>query len=162
MSGAAGGALATAAMSAVMYAGDKAGLMPDQPPKRITRAVLPGGRSLPKPGEGALGLVSHFAFGTAAGALLSLLRGNRRVPPAAGAAYGLAIWLASYQGWVPAIGALPPITRDHPSRAALMAAAHIAYGTTLATALNRARPTPPTPWPPAAQPATTPHHTPAF
>lgn len=74
--GAAGGAFATAVMSVVMLAGTRAGLMPDQPPKRIARAFLPGYKHRPKQGEGVLGAVTHFGFGSGCGALLALASGG--------------------------------------------------------------------------------------
>jgi hypothetical protein len=134
--GAVGGAAATAAMSAVMLAGDKLGLMPDQPPKRIVRAALPGRKYAPKPGERVLGAVAHFGFGMASGALLRLVN-SRRTPVSAGVAYGLTIWLASYQGWVPGMDILPPVSDDQPGRPFVMAAGHVVYGATLALTLNR-------------------------
>ncbi|MDH2430359.1 DUF6789 family protein [Sphaerisporangium sp. TRM90804] len=134
--GAAGGVVATACMSALMIAGDRAGLMRDQPPKRIMRAFLPGHKRRPKPGEGMLGAIAHFAFGAAAGALFAVVVDGRRARPQLGAVYGMAIWAASYQGWVPAMGILPPAHRDRPGRQAVMAAAHVVYGTTLVMTLN--------------------------
>ncbi|WP_229802858.1 DUF6789 family protein [Planobispora rosea] len=130
------GLLATAAMSVVMVAGDRAGLMRDQPPKRITRAFLPGNRHRPKPGEGVLGALAHAGFGAAGGALFGLLTRGRRPPAPAGIGYGLAIWLVSYQGWVPGLGILPPISRDRPGRVAVMAAGHVVYGAALAAAMR--------------------------
>ncbi|GAA2876818.1 hypothetical protein GCM10010517_38090 [Streptosporangium fragile] len=135
--GAAGGVLATAVMSVVMLAGSRAGLMRDQPPKRIARAFLPGHKHRPKRGEGVLGAITHFGFGAACGSLLALASGRRRVPVTLGVAYGLAIWAVSYQGWVPGLGILPPISRDRPGRPAVMAAGHVVYGTVLALAVNR-------------------------
>ncbi|MGJ6960394.1 DUF6789 family protein [Streptosporangium sp. G11] len=137
--GAEGGVLATAAMSAVMLAGDRAGLMGDQPPKRIARAFLPGHRHRPKPGEGVLGAVAHFGFGAACGAAFALLHGRRRAPVTLGVAYGLAIWFVSYQGWVPKLGILPPIAQDRPGRQAVMATGHVVYGAMLALAVNALR-----------------------
>ncbi|MFF0310731.1 DUF6789 family protein [Streptosporangium sp. NPDC004379] len=137
--GAVAGAGATVMMSVVTLAGQRAGLMPDQPPKRIARAVLPGHRHRPKPGERALGTVAHFGFGAACGSLLALLRRERRVPVTLGVGYGLAIWLVSYQGWVPGFGILPPASGDRPGRPAVMAAGHVVYGTVLAVLLNRLR-----------------------
>ncbi|MFC4058566.1 DUF6789 family protein [Planomonospora corallina] len=135
--GAAGGVLATAVMSAVMVAGERAGLMGDQPPKRIVRAMLPGGRYRPKPGEGVLGAVAHFGFGAAAGALYGVLARGRRVAPPIGVAYALGIWVGSYAGWVPRLGILPSIPHDRPGRPAVMAAAHVVYGAALTLAVNR-------------------------
>ncbi|MEU4829494.1 DUF6789 family protein [Streptosporangium sp. NPDC023615] len=137
--GAASGLLATTAMSAVMLAGDRAGLMPDQPPKRIVRAFMPGHRHRPKQGEKALGTLTHFAFGTACGAAFGVLCRKRRAPVTLGVGYGLAIWAVSYQGWVPMMGILPPISDDRPGRPAVMGAAHVVYGATLALAVNGIR-----------------------
>ncbi|WP_433242830.1 DUF6789 family protein [Streptosporangium sp. CA-135522] len=137
VNGAVGGVLATAAMSGVMRAGSRAGLMSDQPPKRIARAFLPGHRHRPKSGEGVLGAITHFGFGAACGALFALACGRRRAPVALGVGYGLAIWLVSYEGWVPRLGILPPISGDRPGRPAVMATGHVVYGAALALAVNR-------------------------
>lgn len=131
-----GGALATAAMSAVMLAGSRMGLMPDQPPKRIARAFLPGRKHRPKPGEGVLGAVTHVGFGAVCGTLLALVCRRRRPPALLGVGYGLAIWLVSYQGWVPRMGILPPISADRPGRPVVMATGHVVYGAVLVLAVN--------------------------
>ncbi|MFI7114866.1 DUF6789 family protein [Nonomuraea sp. NPDC050227] len=137
MKGAAGGAVATAAMSVVMLAGSRAGLMEDQPPKRIARALLPGHRHRPKPGEGVVGALAHLGFGVTAGALYGLLTRGRRTPSALGVGYALTIWIASYEGWIPSLDILPPVSRDRPGRPAVMALGHVVYGSALATTLNR-------------------------
>ncbi|MEV0596743.1 DUF6789 family protein [Nonomuraea cavernae] len=135
--GAASGALATAVMSAVMVAGERAGLMGGQPPKHIVRSFLPGSERKRKPGEGALAAVAHFGFGIGSGALFGLMARRRRARVPAGIAYGLMIWVVSYAGWVPKMTVLPPIHRDRPGRPIVMAAGHVVYGTALACALNR-------------------------
>ncbi|MFG1942248.1 DUF6789 family protein [Nonomuraea sp. NPDC048826] len=140
MTGALSGALATVTMSAVMLAGEKAGLMPGQPPKHIVRGLLPGSDRRPKPGERPLGALAHLGFGVTFGAAFALLSRDpaRRVP--FGVAYALAIWAVSYQGWVPRLSLLPPIARDLTGRPAVMAAGHVVYGATLAALLNRFEP----------------------
>ncbi|WP_049564265.1 DUF6789 family protein [Nonomuraea sp. SBT364] len=137
VNGAACGTLATVAMSGVMVAGEKAGLMRGQPPKHIARGLLPGGKRRSKPGEGVLGAVAHLGFGAGAGAAFGLLSRGRshRAPLAVG--YALAIWVVSYSGWAPRLSQLPPIGRDDPGRPAVMAAAHVVYGVTLAFLLDR-------------------------
>ncbi|MFC6081175.1 DUF6789 family protein [Sphaerisporangium aureirubrum] len=138
--GAVSGALATVAMSAAMVAGDQAGMMKGgHPPKHIARAVLPGHKRRPKPGEGVLGAVAHMGFGAAAGALFAMIADGGRARVSRGVAYGLTIWVVSYQGWVPRLGILPPVHRDHPERQTVMAAAHVVYGAALVLALNRLR-----------------------
>lgn len=46
-------------------------------------------------------------------------------------AVGLAIWLVSYFGWIPALRTLAPPSEDRPGRAWTMFAAHVVYGATL-------------------------------
>ena len=87
-------------------------------------------------------LASHFAFGAAAGALYPWFAGRTALPPvASGVAYGLAVWTASYLGWIPLARILNPAT-EHPARRnLLMIIAHIAWGGTtgvVASDLERA------------------------
>lgn len=138
--GAVAGTLATGAMSALMLAAGRTGLLRHQPPKRIARAFLPGHRHRPKPGERLLGGAAHFGFGAASGALFGLLVGDRRPRIPVGVGYGLAVWAVSYQGWVPRLHMMPPASRDLPERRAVMAGAHVVYGAALVLALNRLTP----------------------
>ncbi len=74
--------------------------------------------------------VSHFAYGTACGALYGALTGERSDarPLLAGVGFGLAVWAGSYLGWLPAAGIISPAT-EHPARRnALMIAAHVVWG----------------------------------
>ncbi|MET9344212.1 DUF6789 family protein [Nonomuraea sp. NPDC003804] len=135
--GAFAGTTATTAMSAVMLAGDKVGLMREHPPKHITRALLPGHPHRPKPGEKPMAVLAHYAFGAGAGALLALVTRGRGAPLPVGVAYGLAIWLASYEGWVPSLTRLPPAHRDQPGRQLVMALGHVVFGSVLAASLRR-------------------------
>ncbi|WP_181871127.1 DUF6789 family protein [Sphaerisporangium album] len=137
--GGVGGLLATAAMSAVMLAADRAGLMGEHPPKRIVRAALPGHKHLPKPGERPLAVISHFAYGGFCGAVFAAATGRREPRVPLGVMYGLGIWVVSYQGWVPSAGILPPAHRDRPGRQLTMMAAHVVYGATLVLAYNALR-----------------------
>jgi hypothetical protein len=138
VAGGASGVVATVAMSAVMLAGEKAGLMEGQPPRHIVRAVLPGHKRRPKQGEKPLGIAMHFAFGTTMGALFGLLSRGHRTPIPYGIGYGLAVWLASYEGWLPSMGILPPVSEERRAgRPLVMAAAHVVYGATLVAAMNR-------------------------
>lgn len=134
--GAIGGLVATAAMSAVMLAGEKAGLMPRQPPDDIAGAALDAagisGQS-PK-AQDALAVLTHFGFGAAGGAVFGLLHRRLRLPiPAAvhGVVFGGLVWAASYKGWIPALHILPPPERDTPGRPTTMLLAHGVYGATL-------------------------------
>lgn len=142
LSGAADGAAATLAMSGAMLVAQRAGAIGELPPRTIMAFALRRARGLParRREKDALGALSHVAFGAAAGALFEAALGRRtRAAPLAGAAFGVAVWLVSYAGWVPALGILPPPHRDRPERQVTMLAAHLVYGAVLG-ALARRRP----------------------
>jgi uncharacterized membrane protein YagU involved in acid resistance len=83
--------------------------------------------------EQSLTLVSHFAYGSAAGAVYNASMNALDVRPNAmnGVAYGLGVWTASYLGLLPALGLLAPAT-EHPARRnAVMIAAHVVWGASL-------------------------------
>lgn len=132
--GAVAGTAATVVMSAAMGLAQRAGLLGEMPPKKITAAALHAlGLRPPEPALDAAAAAGHLAFGAAAGALYGLAR--RRVPgppPAlAGAVFATAVWAASYAGWVPALGIMAPPRRDRPGRPASMLASHWVYGAAL-------------------------------
>lgn len=83
--------------------------------------------------------VLHLGYGLLAGATYGLLRTRWRRPPhwLAGAAYGLAIWACSYEGWIPAVGLLPATTAARPKKWIVPIGSHLIFGTT--TALVYAR-----------------------
>src|SRR5438874_11760940 len=58
-------------------------------------------------------LAAHFAYGALTGAIVAAM--NPDPKKRTGAAAGVAIWLASYMGWIPAVGNPEPATR-HPAR----------------------------------------------
>lgn len=87
--------------------------------------------------------VAHLGFGATMGAFGAAVAGRRRLPWWAGTAYGLAIAAVSYQGWVPALGILPPLTDAPSGRRNEILVAHVTYGNVLVWLLNRsARPAP--------------------
>ncbi|GII56929.1 hypothetical protein Pth03_53180 [Planotetraspora thailandica] len=142
VNGAVGGALATAVYSAVLMAGDRAGLVGDPSrevaPRWFTR-ITPAGRTS-RSGESVLTTIGQFLYGSAAGAALGMLGGGRRVPLVMGAAYGLAVWYAGRRRLVPRMGGLPASYREVPGRQALLALGHMMYGASLAISMNRLRP----------------------
>ena len=94
---------------------DSAAAPPDEAAKDITTAA-------------------HFAYGAACGALLAAA--DPKMGKGKGAAAGVAIWLASYMGWIPAVNLLKPAT-DHPARRnALMIAVHLVWGSATAGAMR--------------------------
>lgn len=142
--GLAAGIVATGAMSAVMFAAQKSGLLGQMPPQKITDALLGSlgiRRQTPEPARKALATLNHMAFGGACGALFGLahevVRGRartssgfaaRHAPLLAGLAYGTAIWAVAYAGWVPALGIMARPKHDRPGRPTSMVLAHWVFG----------------------------------
>ncbi len=135
--GAAAGSAATTAMSAVMLAFRTQ--MGTQPPVAIaTSAAHAVGAEPTEPQADVLASVSHVAFGILGGAGYALL--PRVGPPwLRGVVTAVGIWVFAYQGWVPALGILPPATKDRPERPAAMIAAHVVYGAVLGELEDRLR-----------------------
>jgi uncharacterized membrane protein YagU involved in acid resistance len=77
---------------------------------------------------------SHFAYGAACGALLAAA--NPRTGTASGAGAGVAVWLASYMGWIPAFGILKPATGHPVRRNLLMIGVHLVWGAATAKAMR--------------------------
>lgn len=73
-------------------------------------------------------LASHFGYGTTMGVIYRLATGRLRQAPLLGPAFGLAVWAASYLGWLPAFDILPPATKVPPKRAWLVVVAHLVWG----------------------------------
>ncbi|MGI8999404.1 MAG: DUF6789 family protein [Candidatus Limnocylindria bacterium] len=138
MIGAAGGLVATAAMSVVMLVASRLGLTAQLPPGRIAEEAIEAATSRPatRDEEEAVASIAHAAFGVAGGVIFGVIVSSlRRVPSGLmaglGAVYATSIWLVSYQGWVPALRIMPPASRDDPGRAITMLVAHWVYGAVL-------------------------------
>ncbi|MBA3819789.1 MAG: hypothetical protein H0X17_12910 [Deltaproteobacteria bacterium] len=130
--GVAAGTLATLPMTAVMVVAQHFGLLGKAPPAKITDAMLDKADVSAPPWERRLlTALAHFGFGAGSGALYSLLRPGRPSFGRAtveGMAFGTAVWGASYAGWVPALGILPPPTEDRKDRQLTMVVAHWVFG----------------------------------
>lgn len=125
--GALAGLTATSAMTAAMHR-LHARLPQDEryplPPREITERLSPGLIKEDALRDGSL--AAHFAYGAAAGAFVASTGTAHR--PAAGAVAGVAVWAASYFGWVPALRVLR-LANEHPLRRnALMIGAHLVWG----------------------------------
>jgi hypothetical protein len=132
------GLLATVPMTAVMLAAQRRGWLGEAPPKKITKALLD-----PPTGTKRLATAfTHFGFGAAAGAIYGWVRARPPGPARGaleGAGFGTAVWAASYAGWVPALGILPPPQDDRPDRQATMLVAHWVFGATLGALVSLGR-----------------------
>ena len=142
MRGAIAGAAATTAMSVFMRAAQAAGLIGELPPRKITDAAIDaaGAEEAPAPARSVAATMAHVGFGIGCGALYALAhpRLRRYMPPTlAGAAFGTAVWAASYAGWVPALGIMPPPDDDAPGRVGTMVVAHWVFGGVLGAILPR-------------------------
>jgi uncharacterized membrane protein YagU involved in acid resistance len=93
----------------------------------------------PLAGEGAKDVTTaaHFAYGAAMGAMIAAM--NPDPKKRTGAAAGAAIWLASYMGWIPAVGILEPATKHPARRNLLMIAVHLVWGAATAASLRELR-----------------------
>jgi hypothetical protein len=142
LDGGLGGAVGTVGMSALMLAAGKAGLLGEHPPDTIAGAALDavGIHGQGEEQQDALAILLHFGFGIGTGALFGLL--HRRVPVRVnatlhGVIFGSIVWATSYQGWIPALGIMPPASEDRPDRPRVMLVAHWVYGAILGAVLAR-------------------------
>jgi hypothetical protein len=142
LTGVGAGLTATGAMSAVMLGAKRTGLLGKPPPQRITQRMLDRlhlRRS--RDTENALVVGAHLAYGMAAGAAFGLLTRRVRLGPpvARGVAFGASVWAASYLGWVPALGLMPPPGADRRDRQVTMLLAHLVYGAVLGALVPQQR-----------------------
>jgi uncharacterized membrane protein YagU involved in acid resistance len=80
---------------------------------------------------------AHFLYGAAMGALISAM--NPDMSKRGGALAGVAVWLASYMGWIPAVGTLEAATAHPARRNTLMIGVHLVWGSTTAAAIRELR-----------------------
>ena len=106
---------------------------PLTPREIVDSAAAQAGAELPGEAAKDLTTAAHFAYGALMGAMISAM--NPKPSRPTGAVAGLAIWLASYMGWIPAVGTLEPATRHPRRRNALMIAAPGGWGWWTAAAM---------------------------
>ena len=130
--GATAGVLATLAMSTLMLGAQRLGLLGEQPPRKISNAVLDAvapGADEPTRQLGTT--VVHLGIGALAGAAHQLgRRAAGRPEPAVplGAAVGGGFWALNYWVLAPATGLMPPPDRDRGDRPVVMLVAHVVWG----------------------------------
>jgi uncharacterized membrane protein YagU involved in acid resistance len=135
--GAAAGLIATLPMTIFMRSTWKRLPAEEQyalPPRLITRSLVGPGRfwKMSRRGQTAIILVLHFLFGAMAGSMYGML--EEKVPlqrSVKGPLAGMVVWTASYLGWVPALGIMPPATGQPWRRNVMMIVAHLIWGMTL-------------------------------
>ncbi len=136
--GALGGVVGTAAFTGWMKGAQRAGLLGELPPRKIARKAI--GQAPSKTTLDVATVVTHLGFGVATGALFGVLsrRLHPRVPGAVqGALWGSLVWAASYAGWVPALGIMPPPQKDRPERPWVMFLGHLIFGGLLGAIAGR-------------------------
>lgn len=115
------------------------------PPRTITLRMLRRADIKPR-GESskrAATVLGHFAYGGATDAIYSFLRALSPRPlsklqsASAGMAFGVAVWLTSYLGWLPAAHLLTPATQHPARRNVLMILAHVLWGACLGMMLEK-------------------------
>jgi hypothetical protein len=139
--GALAGAVATVPQSAAVWGLKAAGVYRRTPPpekvsREMTEAVL-GPDAFPEQWFTPMMLAQHVGFGAAAGAAFGALTGVVRPTVVAGVLVGLAIWKASYDGWIPALRIMPPAEKDEEGRQVALVVAHVAYGLALGVIVDR-------------------------
>jgi hypothetical protein len=139
--GALAGVVATAPQSAAIWGLKAAGVYRRTPPpeqvSRETAAMALGAQNVPERWFTPMMLAQHVGFGAACGAAFGALTGIVRPTTVAGLLAGLAIWKASYDGWLPAMRIMPPPEEDEEGRQIALIAAHVAYGLALGAVMDR-------------------------
>jgi uncharacterized membrane protein YagU involved in acid resistance len=104
------------------------------PPRQITARILKQlglSDDFNRSEVDLLTLVSHFGYGASMGTLYRLIIQNRDPNVKNGALFGVAVWTASYLGWLPALGIRKPATKESFERNLLMILAHVVWGASL-------------------------------
>jgi uncharacterized membrane protein YagU involved in acid resistance len=111
------------------------------PPRQITMALAEQAgvkEQLTAPARTTVTLAAHFGYGAATGAIYAPNAIENHWPPlVSGVIFGLAIWVVSYLGLLPAVRLLSPATEHPIRRNALMITAHAVWGVTLGLLVDR-------------------------
>jgi hypothetical protein len=140
--GAVAGTVATIAMSALMLTAQRAGALGEQPPRKLSDAVLDavaGGRADERTRRIGTSIV-HLGIGATAAALHQVGRhvaGGPRPAAIWGGGFGAVFWALNYGLVAPAVGIMPPPGKDRPGRAPVMLTANIIWGAVSAVVGDR-------------------------
>jgi hypothetical protein len=139
--GAFAGAVATAPQSAAVWGLKAAGAYRrTPPPEKVSREMAEmalGAENVPERWFTPMMIAQHVGFGAACGAAFGALTGVVRPTTVAGLLVGLAIWKASYDGWIPALRIMPPAGEDEEGRQLALVVAHVAFGLTMGAIVDR-------------------------
>jgi uncharacterized membrane protein YagU involved in acid resistance len=137
LGGVAGGMAMTVMMTKVAPRIVPQSMLPDTPApeKTVLWAEQEAGRPDAFSGKSEKGaaLAAHLAYSAAAGAGYGLARSSfpalQQVPsPAAGALFGLTVWAVSFEGLLPALGAMERTTQHPPKRWPAPLMGHTIFG----------------------------------
>lgn len=111
------------------------------PPRQITSDLATAAHldhHLTESRHHILATLSHYGYGTAAGAVYAGVHERVPGPPLAkGAVFGLLVWAASYLGWLPALGSSAAASEQTVRRNWIIILAHLVWGMSLALLLAR-------------------------
>ena len=131
--GALAGTVATIAMSSLMLTAQRAGLLGEQPPRKLSDAIIDavaGGQADERTRRLGTSIV-HLGIGATGAAVHQVGRHvTGRPRPAAiwGGAFGAVFWALNYGFVAPAVGIMPTPDKDRPGRAPVMLAANVVWG----------------------------------
>jgi hypothetical protein len=140
--GAVAGTVGTVFMSTLMLAAQRAGLLGEQPPRKLSDTVLDAvsGIQVDEHTRRLGTAIVHLGIGASAAALHQVgrqLAGGPRPAAIWGGAFGAVFWALNYGVVAPATGIMPPPHRDRPYRAPVMLAANIVWGAVSAVVGDR-------------------------
>lgn len=139
--GAAGGVLATAPMSLVMFGAQRLGMLPVMPPSEIAdEAMARVGAHVDRDSSRVLGTIAHLAYGAGAGAAYQVLVPPRLHGARSGIGFALTLYAGSYLGWLPALGLKPAGQGRTNVKSSAMILAHIVFGAVLGSIVRRRGP----------------------
>jgi hypothetical protein len=134
--GALAGAAATVVLSGLRQSFRALGIVFETAPMQVVDRAEEVGlvQGLSPAGRNALSLAAHFAYGTATGAAMGILR---REPPgdaleeaAVGSALGILSWGLGWSTWLPLAGVHRPPWRQRSPKVLLPVVDHAAFGAT--------------------------------
>jgi hypothetical protein len=142
--GALAGAVATVPMTWMMITGrqylPESELRRPLPPAELLEDIeRKTGVALDSESHRAAVYVSHFGYGAFSGVVFALTLGRiRKVPVWLSApGFGLAVWAASYLGWIRAAGSGAEARRSSSERNSLMVVSHLIWGLAIASLIRR-------------------------